>query len=341
MYYWELQDLQGDIMALHKIVVTGALGQIAYSLIFRLLSGELLGEDIPFDLALLDIESLENQFPGLIMEIEDSGSSCLRSVSFGSNPETAFLDASIVFLIGAKPRRPGMERKDLLAENGQIFQRQGRALNTRAVRDVKVLVVGNPCHTNCLIAQKNAPELLSSNFCAMSALDEFRARGLVAQKIGCPVSDIGPVAIWGNHSSTLVPDSFTSIHIPSGKKIGDIVDHTWLQNDYIWQVQQRGAEVLKARGKSSAASAANSALMTMKFWLGRGDSCLSIGRLAIGNPYGIDERLVFSFPTLYASHALTYAVSDWPTISSVLIDKVRQSEKELLEERMAVEDLLR
>ncbi len=324
----------------HKIVITGALGQIAYSLIFRLLSGELLGPDEKFELSLLDIEPLKNQFPGLVMEIEDSGSTVVQSITCETDPYKAFRDATIVFMLGAKPRTSGMERKDLLKDNGAIFQVQGRALNETASRDVKVLVVGNPCHTNCLIAQKNAPDLSFMNFCAMNYLDECRARALLASKIACPFYEISPVAIWGNHSSTLVADAFSSFHIPTGKKISDLIDPTWLVGEYIQAVQQRGAEVIRARGKSSAASAASSALLSMKAWIGKGAQTLSIGRLACNNPYGIDEELVFSFPSSFSGQYPEYAVHHWKSIPPQLIEKVRLSEKELLEERDAIRPLI-
>ncbi len=326
-----------------KVVITGALGQIAYSLLFRILSGEFLGKDQPIELALVDLESLAPQFPGLLMEIEDVASEVLTSVQYGSDPEVLFKDADYIFLVGAKPRGPGMERKDLLAENGSIFQRQGRVINDVASRDVKVLVVGNPCNTNCLIALKNAPDLSPLSFASMSSLDEMRAKALLAKELQTVPSNLSPIAVWGNHSATQVPDAFSTYLLRGHKKVSELLPQEWLSSDFLSRIQQRGAEVIKARGKSSAASAANAALVAMKSWI-EGDVyssfITSFGRYSSKNPYGIDQDLVFSFPCHSVQGELLYAADRWKTIPELLKEKVRLTEKELIDERDMVRHLL-
>lgn len=325
----------------HTIAITGALGQIAYSLIFRLLSGELLGVGEKCTLQLLDLPEFEKNFPPLLMEIEDAGSETLTSVTTSTDPKVCFKDASIVFMLGAKPRTVNMERKDLLLDNGEIFQKQGRVLSDVARRDAKILVVGNPSHTNCLIALKNAKELSSDNFSAMSTLDENRARALLSRKIGVPLYDIGPVAIWGNHSNTLVPDVSQTEVFSLRRKVVDCIESSWLNNEFIPLVQERGKMVIAARGKSSAASAASAAILSMKSWLGLDRHYFSTGRLAKNNPYGIDEELVFTFPFESKNQELQYAKDRWTKIPKEIFERVAISQKELQDERAAIQHLIR
>jgi len=314
-----------------RIAVTGAGGQIAYSLIFRLAAGELLGPNQPIALHLLEVPEAMGALKGLVMELEDCAFPLVREIHIGSEPEQVFAGVDYAFLVGAKPRGPGMERKDLLAENGKIFVGQGRALGKAASKDVKVLVVGNPCNTNCLIALHNAPQLKAEQFFAMTRLDQNRAQFQLAHKAGVPVHDVHRMAIWGNHSSTQVPDFE---HAVIGKKlVTDVItDHTWLKNDFIKRVQQRGAEVIAARGKSSAASAANAALDAMRSVVHPGSDWFSMGIFA--NAYGIRD-LVFSFP------CTMNGIVPNLTHSHFLQEKLALTHKELIEERDLVAHLLK
>ncbi len=322
-----------------RIAVTGAAGQIAYSLLFRIANGDLLGKDQPIALHLLDLPVGVEALKGVVMELNDSVFPLLKEIKIGSDPEEIFGGVHCAFLVGAKPRGPGMERKDLLAENGKIFVEQGRALNKAASRDVRVLVVGNPCNTNCLIAMHHAPDLPKSHFHAMTRLDQNRAVFQLAAKAKVEIEEVSHMTIWGNHSSTQVPD-FVNAKIRGAPVVKAISDRNWLENDFVNRVQKRGAEVIAARGKSSAASAANAAIDAMRSILGhtsKGD-WFSSGIDSRGNPYGIDEDLVFSFPIR------TTGNQEIEIVSGLLMDpflksKIALTQKELREERDLVVQL--
>lgn len=324
-----------------RVAVTGAGGQIAYSLIFRIAAGDLFGLDQPVALHLLEIpEGLEG-LKGLVMELEDCTFPLLKEVRIGSDAEELFGDVDYAFLVGAKPRGPGMERKDLLAENGKIFVSQGKALNASASKEVRALVVGNPCNTNCLIAMHHAPDLKREQFFAMTRLDQNRAIASLAAKAGVAVTDVSNIAIWGNHSSTQVPD-FEHAKINGVPASSVIADRGWLENEFIVKIQKRGAQVIQARGKSSAASAANAAIGAMRsvaFPTVSGDF-FSMGISAKNNPYEIDEALVFSFPCTSRGKGDIEIVSDLQ-ISSFLKEKLALTQKELLEERDLIAHLLK
>jgi malate dehydrogenase len=322
-----------------KIVVTGGAGQIAYNLLFSLANGDLFGSNEPLSLQLLEIPEALPALEGVKMELEDCAFPLLQEIRIGSDPEKIFEGATHAFLLGAKPRGPGMERSDLLKENGVIFIDQGKALNRKADKNVKVLVVGNPCNTNCLIALKNAPDLNPRHFFAMTALDERRAQHQVAKKHGMGVKDVSKITIWGNHSSTLVPDVSHATIL--GRPAKDhFSDPSWLRGEFVSTVQQRGAAIIKARGKSSAASAAHSALNAMKSIITPtlAGQWYSMGVYSKGNPYGIDQDLVFSFPCRTdvggeVSIVPGLAWDDW------LKEKIKLSEQELQQEREAIKPL--
>lgn len=318
------------------IAVTGAAGQISYSLLFRLASGSLLGPEQPIVLHLLEITPAMAALQGVVMELKDCASPLLRRVEITDDPKVAFKNVDYAFLVGARPRGAGMERKDLLEMNAEIFSVQGQALNEVASRDVKVLVTGNPANTNALIALKNAPDLSPANFSCMTRLDHNRAVSQLAEKCGVLVTDIKNVTIWGNHSTTQYPD----LHHAKvkGQDALSLVDNDWFMNDFIPTVQQRGAAVIKARGQSSAASAANAAIDQMRTWaLGteEGD-WVSMGVLSDGS-YGIDKGLVYSFPVTVINGKVSI-VKDLP-INDFSKKKMRETETELKEEREAVQHL--
>lgn len=318
---------------LKRIAVTGGAGQIAYSLLFRLAAGELFGKDQPIALHVLEVEAAMKPLEGVKKELDDCAFPLLQEIKIGSDANEVFKEIDIAFLVGAKPRGPGMERSELLLENGKIFTDQGTALNKVASRDVKVLVVGNPCNTNCLIALKQASDLPSQNFHAMTRLDQNRAQSLLARKAGVPVSEVTNMIIWGNHSTTQVPD-FTNARI-QGKPVVEVIkDREWLETTFIETVQKRGAEIIAARGKSSAASAANAAIDAMRAlftptppgqWF---SSAVFTGK----NAYGLDEEMVFSLPCRSQGDGNFEVVTgvDW---DAFIEERVRVSEKELREER--------
>lgn len=318
---------------LKRIVVTGAGGQIAYQLLFRIASGEMLGYDQPIALYLLEIPEVEKSLEGVKMELEDCAFPLLKEVHIGSDPYKMFAGVHYALLVGSKPRGPGMERSELLKENGKIFVEQGKALNEVADRNVKVLVVGNPCNTNCLIAMKNAPKIPKQNFYAMTRLDQNRAAAQLAKKAGVPVESVSNVTIWGNHSTTQVPD-FLNAKV-QGKPTTEVIkDKAWLEEEFFSTVQKRGAAVIAARGKSSAASAASAAIDTMKSMLkptpeGHWFSC---GVCSDHNPYGVAENLIFSFPCRSKGDGNYEIVKNVP-IDEFLQKKIKLTEKELLEER--------
>ena len=279
------------------ITITGAAGQIGYQLAFRIASGQLLGSKTKVNLNLLEITPALEALKGVAMELQDCSFSTLGKVITTDDPSIAFGDSNFAFLVGAKPRGPGMERSDLLIENAQIFSAQGKAINENADQNIKVLVVGNPANTNALIAASNAPDVDSRSFNAMMRLDHNRAIAQLATKTGSHNSDIKKVVIWGNHSTTQYPD-ITHALIGS-QKAADLVDQDWIRNEFIPRVQNRGAEIIKARGLSSAASAASAAIDHMRDWeLGNSqDDWVSMAIPSDGS-YGISEGIMFSYPIL-------------------------------------------
>ncbi len=320
-----------------RVAVTGAAGQISYSLLFKIASGQMLGEDQPVILQLLEITPALEALNGVIMELEDCAFPLLQGVSGTDDAEVAFKDIDYALLVGARPRGPGMERKDLLEANAAIFSVQGKALNKVASRDVKVLVVGNPANTNALIAQRNAPDLNPRQFTAMTRLDHNRAKSQLAEKTGKHVNDIQKMTIWGNHSSTQYPD-ITETTV-DGKAAKDLVDDAWYQETFIPDVQQRGAAIIKARGASSAASAANAASEHMRDWVlgsNEGDT-LSMGIYSDGS-YGIQEGLIYSFPVVCKNG--DFEIVQGLEISDFSREKMTATETELAEERDAVAHLL-
>ncbi len=321
-----------------RVAVTGAAGNISYAMLFRIASGEMLGKDQPVILQLLEITPALDALKGVVMELEDCAFPLLAGIVQTDDANVAFKDIDYALLVGARPRGPGMERKDLLEANAAIFSAQGKALNEVASRDVKVLVVGNPANTNALIAQRNAPDLDPRNFTAMTRLDHNRAMAQLAQKTDSTVNDIKNMTIWGNHSSTQYPD-LTACTV-NGKPALDLVDRDWYENTYIPEVQQRGAAIIKARGASSAASAANAAIAHMRTWaLGTDENdWVSMGVYSNGE-YGIAEGLIYSFPC-------TCKNGDWSIVDGVDVssdfskEKMAATEQELSEERDAVAHLL-
>ncbi len=326
---------------LKRIAVTGGAGQIAYSLLFRIANGEMLGKDQPIALHILEIPEAMKALEGVQMELEDCAFPLLKEVVIGSDPKKIFKDVDIALLVGAKPRGPGMERAELLSENGKIFVEQGRALNEVAKPDVKVLVVGNPCNTNCLIAMSNAPRIPRENFHAMMRLDHNRAASQIARKSGADVSDVSHMIIWGNHSSTQVPD-FVNAKV-RGKPVKDVIhDKDWLEGEFINTVQKRGAAIIAARGKSSAASAASAIIDSIQALMNPTPNghWFSSGIYSKGNPYGIAEDLIFSFPCRSLGDGKVEIVKNlaW---DEFLKNKIKLTEKELMEERDLVSDKLK
>ena len=324
-----------------RVAVTGAAGQIGYSLLFRIASGEMLGKDQPVILQLLEIpdEKAQKALKGVMMELDDCAFPLLQSMVPASDPKVAFKDVDVALLVGARPRGPGMERKDLLEANGAIFVPQGKALNEVASRDVKVLVVGNPANTNCLIAMKNAPGLKPEQFTAMMRLDHNRALTQVAQKTGKPVTAVKKMSIWGNHSATQYPDLFHAE--VDGKSAASVVnDQQWLESTFIPTVQKRGAAIIEARGLSSAASAANAAIDHIRDWVHGTPSgdWVSMGVPSDGS-YGIPEGLIFGYPVTTSGGK--YQVVKGLQHNDFAKGKIAATQKELNEERAAIEQLLK
>lgn len=324
-----------------RIAITGAAGQIAYSLIFRIANGELLGPDQPVALHLLDVPEAVPSLRGVAMELEDCVFPLLKEVKIGSDPEEMFGGVHYALLVGAKPRGPGMERKDLLSDNGKIFVTQGKALNRSASKDVRVLVVGNPCNTNCLILMHHAPDLPKKQFHAMTRLDQNRGVFQLAKKAGVSIEEVTNMTIWGNHSSTQVPD-FVNAKIKGRLAVDAIADRKWLEKEFVEIIQKRGAEVIAARGKSSAASAANAivgAIQSMVTPTLDGE-WFSSAVFSSGNPYGIANDLVFSFPCRSKGKG-DYEIISGLHIDSFLKEKIALTQKELMEERDLVAHLLK
>jgi malate dehydrogenase len=320
-----------------RVAVTGGAGQIAYSLLFRVASGEMLGADQPVYLQLLEITPALNALKGVVMEINDCAYPLLQGVTVSDDPNVAFQDVDLAMLVGAKPRGKGMERGDLLAENGKIFGPQGRALNEHASRDVRVLVIGNPANTNCLIAMKSAPDLDPRQFTAMTRLDHNRAISQVAEKTGAAVTDIRKVTIWGNHSATQYPD--LNHATVNGRPAMEQLEQGWVRDEFIPRVQKRGAEVIEARGLSSAASAAYAGLDHVRDWV-RGSAegdWVSMGIPSDGS-YGIPEGLIYSHPCVCRDGG--YEIVQGLDIDDFSRGKMDATRAELEEERDAIKDLL-
>lgn len=326
---------------LKRIAVTGGAGQIAYQLLFRIANGDLFGKDQPIALQILEVPEVLGALEGVKMELDDCAYRLLSSVSVTSDPDEAFKDIDYALLIGAKPRGPGMERGDLLNDNGKIFIRQGKALNEVAKSDAKIIVVGNPCNTNCLIAMHHAPRLNPKNFYAMMRLDQNRAASFLAQKAKAHLNKVTNVTIWGNHSSTQVPD-FKHALI-AGKPAEEMIkDLDWLENHFMQLVRKRGAAIIQARGKSSAGSAAHALIETVRDLenLTPSGHWYSIAGLSNGNPYGIADNIIFSFPSV------TNVAGKCDIVPKIELDQflkthIAISEKELLEERDLIKHLLK
>ena len=320
-----------------RVTITGAAGQIGYQLAFRIASGQMLGNDQPVILQLLEIAPALDALQGVDMELDDCAFDTLAGVIATDDPNIAFEDSDYALLVGARPRGPGMERKDLLEANAAIFSVQGKAINDHASRDIRVLVVGNPANTNALIASSNAPDIDSGKFTAMTRLDHNRASAQLAAKTGSHVSDVCCMTIWGNHSATQYPDiNHASV---SGKPAAELVDQAWLADTFIPVVQQRGAAIIKARGASSAASAASAAIDHMHDWvLGTpGDGWVSMAIPADGS-YGIEPGVMYSYPVRCSG-------GNYEIVQGLEIDKFSRSrmdatDAELREERAAIESLL-
>ena len=320
-----------------RVAVTGAAGQIGYSLLFRIASGSMLGPDTPVALQLLEITPALNALKGVAMELDDCAFPLLAGIVQTDDAKVAFKDADYALLVGARPRGPGMERNDLLEANAAIFSAQGKAINAVASKRIKVLVVGNPANTNALIAQRNAPDIDPRNFTAMTRLDHNRALTQLAQKTGSSINDITKLLIWGNHSSTQYPDLHHTL--VSGEPAIDKIDQAWYEGEFIPTVQKRGAAIIDARGASSAASAANAAIFHMRDWaLGTAEGdWASMGVFSDGS-YGIQEGLIYSYPCVCQN-------GDWQIVHGLDINefsqlKMKATETELAEERDAVAHLL-
>ena len=319
------------------VAVTGAAGQISYSLLFRIASGDFLGLDQPICLHLLEITPALGALEGAVMELSDCAFPLLQSIVMTDDPEVAFKDIDFAFLVGARPRGPGMERKDLLEANAAIFSVQGKALNKVAKRDVRVLVVGNPANTNALIAMNNAPDLNPRNFTAMTRLDHNRAMSLLAGQTDTHNTDITKMTIWGNHSATQYPDLHNTLI--NGEAALSKVDASWYCDEYIPAVQQRGAAIIKARGLSSAASAASSALDHMRTWVqGTADGDWVSMAIRSDGSYGIEEGLIYSFPVTVKDG--DYSIVQGLEINDFSRERMTATENELKEERDGVKHLL-
>ena len=320
-----------------RVTITGAAGQIGYQLAFRIASGQMLGPDQPVILQMLEIPPALPALQGVMMELDDCAFSTLAGLVGTDDPNVAFKDSDYALLVGARPRGPGMERKDLLEANAAIFSVQGKAINDHASRDIRVLVVGNPANTNALIASSNAPDIPVGNFTAMTRLDHNRAMAQLATKTGNHVSDITCMTIWGNHSATQFPDvSNASV---SGSKATDLVDQNWLAEEFIPVVQQRGAAIIKARGASSAASAASAAIDHVRDWaLGTPDGDWVSMAIPADGSYGIEPGIIYSYPVRCSDGQ--YEIVQGLNIDDFSRERMDATETELREERAAIEELL-
>ena len=319
------------------ITITGAAGHIGYALAFRVASGQMLGVDRPVNLQLLEITPALPSLTGVVMELADCAFPTLNRIVATDDPKAAFKDCDYAMLVGARPRGPGMERKDLLLANAQIFSAQGRAINDSASRDVRVLVVGNPANTNSLIAASNAPDIERRNFTAMTRLDHNRALAQLAAKTGKHTTDVHRMIIWGNHSATQHPD--LSHCTVAGKPAKSLVDTKWYREEFIPTVQQRGAAVIKARGSSSAASAASAAIDHMRDWaLGTPEGDWVSMAVPADGSYGIGEGVMYSYPVTCRDGK--YAVVQGLAIDEFTRERMDATHRELLEERDGVKDLI-
>jgi malate dehydrogenase len=316
-----------------RVTVTGAAGQIGYSLVFRIASGQLLGSGQPVDLRLLEIPPAMGALDGVAMEIIDCAFPLLSGLDLHDNPEEAFDGVNIALLVGSRPRTKGMERAELLSENGKIFTAQGKALNERAASDVKVLVVGNPANTNCLIAMNNAPDIPRERFTSMMRLDHNRAVAQLANKLGAQVSDVTKMGVWGNHSPTMYPDLFHA-EVKGVQAAAAVDDQAWIENDFLPNVGKRGAAIIEARGASSAASAANAAVDHVRDWVGGTTDWVSMGVVSDGS-YDVPKGLISGFPC-------TCANGEWSIVQGIDLDefsrsKIGASVEELSDERTTVQ----
>ena len=320
-----------------RVTITGAAGQIGYQLAFRIASGQMLGNDQPVVLQLLEIPPALPALEGVVMELEDCAFLTLAGTVATDDPNVAFKDADYALLVGARPRGPGMERKDLLEANAQIFSVQGKAINDHASRDIRVLVVGNPANTNALITQSNAPDINPRNFTAMTRLDHNRALAQLAAKTDSHVTDIRKMTIWGNHSATQYPDIYHAT--VAGEAAAGLVDQDWLSNEFIPVVQQRGAAIIKARGASSAASAASAAIDHMHDWaLGTPDDDWVSMAIPADGSYGIEPGVIYSYPVRCSNG--DYEIVQDLDIGDFSRSRMDVTETELREERAAIESLL-
>ena len=319
-----------------RVAITGAAGQIGYQLLFRIAAGDMLGLDQPVILQLLEIPPAMGAVSGVVMELEDCAFPLLQEVIATDDPNVAFKDADYALLVGARPRGPGMERGDLLEANGAIFTVQGKAINDNASKGIKVLVVGNPANTNALIAKESAPDIDPNQFTAMTRLDHNRAMGQLAATTGKQTNDVTNMIIWGNHSSTQYPD-IANVKI-DGKNAFDLVERDWFENNFIPTVQKRGAAIIKARGASSAASAASAAIDHMRTWtLGTTDGDWVSMAIPSDGSYGVAEGIIFSYPVTCKDGK--YEIVQGLEIDQFSQDRLDATENELREERAAVEHL--
>lgn len=323
-----------------RVAVTGAAGAICYSMLFRIAAGEMLGKDTPIILQLIEIPQAMQALSGVVMELDDCAFPLLHGVEITDDANKGFKDANVAILVGGRPRGPGMLRSDLIQANGPIFTTQGKAINDNAADDIRVVVVGNPCNTNALIAMHNAPDVPRERFTAMTRLDENRAKTQLARKAGVLVSEVTNVGIWGNHSNTMFP-SFEQIKI-GGKAATDVItDREWLEGEFMKTVQLRGKAIIDARGASSAASAGNAAIDHIRDWsrpTPAGD-WISMAVPSQGQ-YGIEEGLIYSFPVRCDGKG-GYEIVEGLDLSDYAMEKIRATETELKEERDVVKDLLK
>jgi malate dehydrogenase len=319
-----------------KVTVSGAAGAISYSLLFRIAAGEMLGKDQPVELRMLEITDAMEALEGVAMELEDSAFPLLRRMELTDDATEAFDGANVALLVGAKPRGKGMERADLLQENGKIFGPQGEAINEGAADDIRVLVVGNPANTNALIAMSHAPDVPNERFTAMTRLDHNRALAQLADKLSCPLADITNMSVWGNHSPTMYPDLFNAK--VKGETAADVVDdQVWIEEQFLPTVGKRGAAIIEARGASSAASAASAAIDHVHDWVLGADDWRSMAIPSTGD-YDIEEGIICSFPVTCSDGK--YEVVQGIELTDFSKDKIQASVDELKEEREAVKDLI-
>lgn len=322
-----------------RVAITGGAGQIAYSLLFRIGNGEVFGPDQPVILQILEITPAMGALEGVVMELDDAAQPLVHDIIATDDANVAFDGANWCILVGGKPRGAGMLRKDLIAANGPIFVGTGEAINNNAADDVRIVTVANPCNSNTLVAKSNAPDVPADRWFAMTRLDENRAKAQIAKKAGVKVKDVTRVGVWGNHSATQFPN-FEDTLIEGTPALDVITDREWFENDFLTTNQQRGKAIIEARGKSSAASAANAALDTVRSIItptAEGDF-FSAAIYTAGNPYGIDENLMYSFPL--TSDGENVSIVEGLDLSEYALGKAKASEEELIGEREAVADLL-